>query len=327
MVSDSPGPLVSVGMPVYNGAKSIRRAIESLLTQDYSNFELIISDNASTDQTPDICKYYASRDERIRYYAAEQNMGSVWNYNRVFELSKGKYFLWAADDDFREPYFISKCVQILEENPEAVLCHSYVVVCVGTKNNMMHICTQDSIEGIRNTVKRYIEAYKNLPSTSIYGLIRSDVLRKTGLFQNHLSNDVALTKELTLYGEFCQVKEKMFWYIARPTRRTPSEEYAILKTGNKLSGYHLPFLMLAVNHLRRVLRVPLPFFVKVFLCFCIIGQELKIIAVKAIFRLTAKSGVERVALLGKSFAKRFLYYNPNIRIVSHDLYNKHHNLP
>ncbi|MEM4134638.1 MAG: glycosyltransferase, partial [Candidatus Micrarchaeia archaeon] len=79
-------PLVSIGMPVYNGERFIRQALDSLLAQDYENFELIISDNASEDKTPEICLEYAARDKRIRYYRNEKNMGAAWNFKRVFDL-------------------------------------------------------------------------------------------------------------------------------------------------------------------------------------------------------------------------------------------------
>lgn len=113
--------LVSIGMPVYNGERYIVEALDSLLAQDYENFELIISDNASTDRTQGICLEYTSRDKRIRYYRNETNMGALWNFNRVFELSSGEYFMWASHDDLWRPHFISELVGLLEATPSAVL--------------------------------------------------------------------------------------------------------------------------------------------------------------------------------------------------------------
>ena len=96
---------VSIGMPVFNGEKYLRESIESILDQTYQNFELIISDNASTDRTQEICLEYARKDNRISYYRNDKNLGGPRNYNRVFELSSAEYFKWAAYDDVLAPEF------------------------------------------------------------------------------------------------------------------------------------------------------------------------------------------------------------------------------
>jgi glycosyltransferase involved in cell wall biosynthesis len=106
-------PLVSIGMPVYNGERFIQQAVDSLLAQDYKYFELIISDNASADRTADICKSYAAKDARVRYYHNEENSGPVANFNRVLECAGGEYFMWAACDDLWEPTYISTLLQSL----------------------------------------------------------------------------------------------------------------------------------------------------------------------------------------------------------------------
>src|ERR1700737_2789384 len=92
-------PRVSIGLPVYNGERYLRFAIDSLLEQDYINFELIISDNASTDATQAICQEFADKDPRVRYYRNQTNLGASGNYDRVFELARGDLFKWAAHDD------------------------------------------------------------------------------------------------------------------------------------------------------------------------------------------------------------------------------------
>jgi glycosyltransferase involved in cell wall biosynthesis len=89
-------PRVSIGLPVFNGEKYLAEALDSILSQTYRDFKLIISDNASTDRTEQICREYAAKDRRIRYYRNEKNIGAPKNFNRVFELSSGKYFRWDA---------------------------------------------------------------------------------------------------------------------------------------------------------------------------------------------------------------------------------------
>lgn len=117
-------PKVSIGMPVYNGEKFIRKALDSLLAQTFIDFELIISDNASTDGTPDICAEYANRDKRIRYIRQKQNYGAIWNWNYVLRQATGEYFMWAAHDDTRSPDCLSKYVEVLNNNYDVGLVFS-----------------------------------------------------------------------------------------------------------------------------------------------------------------------------------------------------------
>lgn len=114
-------PLVSIGMAVYNGERYIRQALDSLLAQDFENFELIISDNASTDKTQDICLEYTEKDKRIRYYRNQTNIGAPRNFDRVFELSSGEYFMWAAHDDYWKPRYLSSCLEAFNISEAIVL--------------------------------------------------------------------------------------------------------------------------------------------------------------------------------------------------------------
>src|SRR6266852_7405967 len=117
-------PLVSVGLYVYNGERFLEEALDSILNQTFTDFELIISDNASTDRTGEIAEAHAERDDRIRYYRSEKNMGAGWNIRRVYELAAGKYFKQAAADDLLEPDFLRRCVDILESDPDCVVVYA-----------------------------------------------------------------------------------------------------------------------------------------------------------------------------------------------------------
>ena len=129
-------PLVSIGIPVYNGEERLSSALETVINQDYSNLEIIISDNASTDSTPKICENFARQDSRIKYFRSEVNHGSSWNFNRVFELSTGKYFTWAADDDLREESMIRECTSRMEKFPDSVLCQVHVAQYVVSREEL-----------------------------------------------------------------------------------------------------------------------------------------------------------------------------------------------
>jgi glycosyltransferase involved in cell wall biosynthesis len=121
-------PRVSIGLPVYNGEKYLAQAIQSALGQTYTDFELIISDNASTDGTQAICEQFAARDQRIQYHRLSENKGAALNFNHVFSLAKGEYFCWLAHDDKLAPDFLQEFVQVLESHPDTVLTYSNVLI-------------------------------------------------------------------------------------------------------------------------------------------------------------------------------------------------------
>ena len=110
-------PEVSIGLPVYNGELFLKKALDSLLNQTYSNFELIISDNNSTDSTQKICEEYAKNDKRICYICQEKNIGAFSNFSFVLSKAQGKYFMWAAVDDYWDDNFLQKNLDILQQNP------------------------------------------------------------------------------------------------------------------------------------------------------------------------------------------------------------------
>lgn len=113
-------PLVSIGVPVYNGEASLRSALDSILQQSFTDFELIISDNASTDGTKAICQEYASKDQRIRYIRQSENIGAMLNFKFVLDQAQAPYFMWAACDDVRSPDFLEENIRFLDEHIDYV---------------------------------------------------------------------------------------------------------------------------------------------------------------------------------------------------------------
>ncbi|MDQ2732794.1 MAG: glycosyltransferase [Armatimonadota bacterium] len=178
-------PLVSIGMPVYNGERYLRQVLDNLLGQDYQELELIISDNASTDATQQICMEYQERDGRIRYSRNATNIGIDGNFNRVFELASGEYFMWAAADDLREPCFVSKLTASLEADPGAVLAFGAFDtidedgVTVRTfKENWSDIFSRTRFWQYAYMV--WLDPDKSMKAQHIHGLIRTEALRDTG---------------------------------------------------------------------------------------------------------------------------------------------------
>ncbi len=211
-------PYVTVGMPVFNGEDFIAEAIESILSQTYTNLELVISDNASTDNTEAICRQYAAKDDRVRYSRSDQNRGASWNYNQVVALAKGTYFRWAAADDACQPTLIEKSVKALDENPEVVLAFSWVVDIDAEGNE---ITTKQSI--VDSHLPYPHERFRGLSDfkpakncEEVFGLIRLNVLKKTNLIDNYTDSDRTLLAELSLHGPFYEIPEPLFIHRIHP---------------------------------------------------------------------------------------------------------------
>ena len=124
----STGPRLSIGLPVYNGESLLPEAIEALLGQSYKDFELIISDNASTDRTAEICRGYEEQDSRVRYIRQPRNIGMVPNHNFLVGVARGEFFKWASYDDLYARDFLQRCVDALDKHPEAALAHAWCVL-------------------------------------------------------------------------------------------------------------------------------------------------------------------------------------------------------
>jgi len=121
-------PRVSIGLPVYNGEDYLAEAVDSILAQTFEAFELILSDNASTDATEEICRGYETQDPRVRYFRSPTNRGAAWNYNNTVHMANSsEYFKWAAHDDTCAPEYLRKCVEVLDRDPEVVLCHTTTI--------------------------------------------------------------------------------------------------------------------------------------------------------------------------------------------------------
>ena len=182
-MSSKNNPLVSIGVPVFNGEKGLAGALDSLIGQDYTNLEIIISDNGSTDATLKICGEYVQKDSRVRYCRSEENLGAIWNFNRVYELSSGKYFMWAAHDDSRDKSFVRECVEKMEQFPNAVVCHAQTEMFVEGHEEMLCLAHLDSFKGVTELMERYRETLRHVSPTIVYGLFRSSAMRKAKSLQ------------------------------------------------------------------------------------------------------------------------------------------------
>lgn len=205
-------PKVTLGMPVYNGAAYIEAALISVLTQTYTDFELVISDNASTDDSGDICRLYAEKDARVRYYRADYNHGAAWNFNRTYELARGEYFRWVAHDDMLSKTLLEKSVAVLDSHPDVVLTFSWITDIDGNDNE---ICVKKSnADSWLRTPNQRFKALSTVKPEykceEVFGLIRSTVLSRTHLIASYSDSDRTLLAELGLYGPFYEIEEPLF---------------------------------------------------------------------------------------------------------------------
>jgi len=225
---------VSIGLPVYNGEKYLEETLDSILAQTYTNFELIISDNASTDLTSEICLAYANKDPRIRYVRNEKNQGAAWNFNRVFELSVGDYFKWAAHDDILDSEFLFKCVEVLDQDSSMVLCFSKAQVIDEHGKFLENYDLKLNINSPRPS-SRFRELLRGHRCFEIFGVIRANMLRKTPLIGNYAHGDGVLLVRLGLLGRMHEISEFLFF-----PRKHMEQSMNLFKCYvNKKPDYHL----------------------------------------------------------------------------------------
>jgi glycosyltransferase involved in cell wall biosynthesis len=226
--SQGPRPLVSIGLPVYNGQNFVRDAIACVQKQTFQDWELVISDNCSMDRTVAICREFAARDPRIRVFENSQNLGAAPNFNRVFELARGKYFKWLAHDDFCAPEFVDRCLAVLEANPDVALAvPNLVYVDAGGRPIRRQ---QGSLQLLDDSPAARVKRLMQLEGQSsdifwtLYGLVRRDLAGRTKLMQSFNACDQVLILEFALQGKFAQVNEDLFF-------RREHAEAASLRTG------------------------------------------------------------------------------------------------
>jgi glycosyltransferase involved in cell wall biosynthesis len=258
-------PAVSIGMPVYNGEKYIREALDSLLAQTFTDFDLIISDNCSTDSTSIICKEYASRDTRIRYIRQDANIGANANFEFVLQEAYGKYFMWAAHDDRWKRTFLEKLVATLENDKECGLAFSnYIVKNLETGVENFHIVHASESDNLaRNFVIRTLYICPSL----VYGLYKIDLI-KNSKFEKFDFADVHFISGLSLRTKIRIVDD--FLYIAG----TKGERRPYSLNGKKISRSQ--FLRKQFNLLKKHFSFPLDYLLFLIVCLFMVYNKIRL---------------------------------------------------
>jgi glycosyltransferase involved in cell wall biosynthesis len=227
-------PRISVGMPVYNRDKYVGAAIEAHLNQSCADFELVITDNASTDRSEEICRSYAARDSRVKYYRNPQNLGAAGNYRRCFELSTGEYFRWTPSDDSVSPNLHERAMEVLDQDPSVMVAYGRTKL-IDAEGNIL----RDFDENLHLMDERPSERWKgvlrNIRLGNLhYGLTRADKFRKTGLLRNYNGGDFPLIAEMSLYGKFYEIPDAFFY------RRMHEEASSAMKNDKDLMAFYDP---------------------------------------------------------------------------------------
>ena len=221
-------PLVSLGLPVYNGEQFLIPCLDSLVNQTYPRYEIIISDNASTDGTQRICEEYARRDRRILYVRADRNQGSAWNHRRVLQLSAGPLFRWCGADDVIAPQFIQTCVDALNAQPDAILAFPRTVLIdeagheLGRTRDLLPVESHDPVERFRSVLSAL-----SVTQNAHYGVIRKEALVNVRPLQAFLAADRCLLAELVLRGPFVNVPDFLMYrrqHVENLTRTIEEEQ-------------------------------------------------------------------------------------------------------
>ena len=254
-------PVVSVGIPVYNGERYVHEAVEGILAQTFDDFELIISDNASTDATASICEAYARQDRRVRYIHQASNIGAPRNYSFLVGCARGRYFKWSSASDTCEPSMLKECVEVLERDPSVVLCYGATRL-IDSRGVPLQIYDGDF--GVYDPTPR--DRYKVLRgrlalNNAQNGLIRLDALKRTRLVRAYAGSDLAMMAELVLQGKFHLLPDVVL------NRRIAEDSFSSqLSTADRAkfidptsgSSRRFDFLRLRFDFMRSILRRPLP---------------------------------------------------------------------
>lgn len=234
---------VAIGLPVYNGANYLAAALDSIVAQSFGDFDLLISDNASTDETEEICRAYARRDQRIRYIRQPQNVGAAANYNLLAQMGESPYFKWAAHDDLLAPGFLAECVEALDSDPTIVLASPASTLIDeagaplpysaerGGMIDSMGVCwpvlpeKNDGLTARDPTVRFKAVMLKMVMCVEIFGLMRRSALLRTSLQGPFGGADKVLLAEMSLLGRFWLGEEPLF------LRRCHAQQFSASTSG------------------------------------------------------------------------------------------------
>lgn len=210
-------PRLAVGLPVYNGENYLAESIDALLGQTYADFELIVTDNASTDGTEEICRHYAARDSRIRYIRQPRNLGCAPNHNLAFQVSDSELFKWASHDDLYARDLLQRCVEALDEHPYVVAAHGWTAMIDGS-GKVTRAVEYPLATASPHAPERFRSMLFGSGGDDDGAVIRSEVLRRIAPLNSYHHADRTIVTELALHGPFHQVPDWLYFRRDHPDR-------------------------------------------------------------------------------------------------------------
>jgi glycosyltransferase involved in cell wall biosynthesis len=243
-------PRLSIGVPVFNGERFLAAAIQSALDSSFSDFELIISDNGSTDGTEAIARAFTEQDARVRYVRNATNIGPIANFNQVLRASGGEYFKWLAYDDLCGSDLLARCIEVLDRDPTAVLCSGRFVEIDENGEPIAEQPYRLDLTSSRPHVRLGELMCTSRGHPIMFGVIRARTLRATHMLADYHGSDRALLAELTLHGRFIELPEVLWSSRDHPGR---SNYVRTTSRGWDPRGRTMPPHLASSAHLARVL--------------------------------------------------------------------------
>lgn len=275
MSSSTHPPLVSIGMPAFNGERYVRAAIESVLRQTYSNIELIVSDNASSDRTRSICAEMAASDPRIKLSVNERNVGAAENFRIVERAAQGRYFMWAGVHDLWHEELIERSVVALQAHPDAVIAGADCYWIDGNGDPLARQSGWTDTRGMSCVERFFTVMWGNMHP--VLGLIRMDALRRTRGIEAAMGSDLVLLAELARTGDFIHVPGT-HWY-RRELRGQETYRQMLMRYRSKDYGISrglidrwFPTVSLASRLLQVAWHLPLSLTSRVLVCVSVVGS-------------------------------------------------------
>lgn len=255
-------PRVSIGMPVFNGEKYLAEALDSLLAQSFTDFELIISDNASDDGTEAICRRFAESDRRVRYIRNDVNRGAAWNHNKVMGEARGELFKLACHDDVCDRELLAACVDALDARSDAVLANPVTLQMMNGDMSRLEIYSSDMALTSPVTAIRFGDLINEAPpSFPLFGVVRMNALRRIPWYESYKASDRVVLVRIALTGAFVDAPDARFYYRwhennATHLVRQPAQFYRWWHPGRG-GGRIYPETRLLYEYLRSLWKVPL----------------------------------------------------------------------
>ena len=252
---------VTVGLPVYNGARYLPSALEALAAQTYTDLEIVISDNYSTDETEEICRAFAARDERVRYIRRTENRGAAWNFNSVVRESSSPYFKWAAADDVLAPACVERCVEVLDATDDrVVLVYPQTKLIdedgdvIGDWTDGVDLRQAAAHDRLRSLIRNLILGHP------MFGVARRHALERTNLNGSFPSSDYVLLAELAMLGEIRRLDEPLFFrrVHAESSRNANASPEQLAEWFGAASTTRHEHTRLFAEHLRAIAGSPIP---------------------------------------------------------------------